>query len=131
PGHGGGLAGAGGPEQDRVRGRGPDPAVHLVDGPWLVARGHHVGDHLERRHAPLEIADRTHSITPSPAHRPLPVRAPPPVHWLATRAAAVLFPGAATFHCRTGIRQRGRVPPGPCVRRPPGPLPASGPRGPP
>ena len=39
--------------------------VHLANGPRLVASWHHVRDHLERRHAPLEIANRTHGTTPS------------------------------------------------------------------
>jgi hypothetical protein len=37
--------------------------VHLVDGARLVAGRHHIGDHLERRHPPLQIGYRPHGVS--------------------------------------------------------------------
>ena len=60
PGHRGGLAGAGGAEQDRVHVPGLDPPLDVGDGRRLIAGRDHVGDDLERRDLALQIGNRAH-----------------------------------------------------------------------
>ena len=60
PGDRGGLAGPGRAEQHGVHFPGPDPLLHLRDGLRLVPGGHHLGNHLKWRDAPLQVGYWTH-----------------------------------------------------------------------
>ncbi len=63
PGGRGGLAGAGGTEQDDVGLAGQDAPLEIVDGLRLVTGRREVADDGERGDPPLEIGDRTHPPT--------------------------------------------------------------------
>ncbi len=69
PGHGRGLAGAGGTQQDDVLLPALDPPGDLGDRRRLVARRLEVGDDLERRHPALEVGHWSHGVEPTGPRR--------------------------------------------------------------